>query len=99
VKISEVLKVFRKLEMEITEGRDTIAKFRHKGKVIIWSRVSHGRGDLAGKIPHFIRQQLKVDEGQMKKLIDCSYWRKEYEEILRSRGFLADQESSRDRPG
>jgi hypothetical protein len=90
MKISEVLKVFRKLEMEISEGRDTVAKFRHKGKAVIWSRVSHGRGELAGKIPHFVRQQLKVDEDQLKKLIDCSYWRKEYEEILRSEGLIAN---------
>ena len=88
MKISEVLKVFRKLEMEISEGRDTVAKFRHNGNVIVWSRVSHGRGELAGKLPHFIRQQLKVDESQMRKLIDCSYWRKEYEEILRSKGLI-----------
>ena len=88
MKISEVLRVFRKLEMEITEGRDTVAKFRYKGSVIIWSRVSHGRGELAGKIPHFIRQQLRVDENQLKKLIDCSYWRKEYEAILRSKDLI-----------
>ena len=88
MRVSEVLKVFRKLEMEIAESRDTIAKFRYKGSVIVWSRVSHGRGELTGKLPHFVRQQLKVDESQMRKLIDCSYWRKEYEEILRTKGLI-----------
>ena len=88
MKTAEVLKVFTKLDMEVTEGRDTQAKFRHEGKVITWSRVSHGKGDAGGKIPHFIRQQLKVNEEQFRKLVDCSYRRKDYEQILRAKGLI-----------
>ena len=88
MKVAEVIKVFRKLEMQMTEGRDTNARFIHEGKVIVYSRVSHGRGDIGGNIPHFIRQQLKVSEDQFRGLLECTIWRKEYEEILRSKGLI-----------
>jgi hypothetical protein len=88
VKVTEVLKVFSKLEMEIREGRDTIAKFRHQGRVVTWSRVSHGRGEVAGKVPYYIRQQLKVDEESFQKLVDCTYWRKDYERILKAKHLI-----------
>ena len=88
MKVEEVLKVFSKLEMEVHEGRDTVAKFRHHGRVVTWSRVSHGRGEVLGKVPHYIRQQLKVDEESFRKLVDCTYWRADYEQILRAKGLI-----------
>jgi len=46
MRIREILNLFEKLEMEVREGRDTIAKFRYDGKVVIRTKVPHKRGEL-----------------------------------------------------
>ena len=88
MKVREVLRVFDKLEMEIREGRDTLAFFRWKGKIILWTKVPHKRGELKGKLPHFVRQQLRLNETQFRDLIACHIWRDEYVEILRGKGII-----------
>ena len=88
MRIREVIRVFEKLDMEIREGRDTIAKFRYKGKVIVRTKVPHKRGELKGKLPHFIRQQLRINDKQLRGLIDCTLYRQDYEAILREKGFI-----------
>lgn len=86
MKVKEVLKVFEKLQMEIKEGKDTIGKFRYKGKVITRTKVPHKQGELKGKLPYFIRQQLRVNEIQFKGFMDCSLSRKDYEKTLEEKG-------------
>ena len=88
MKVKEVLQVFDKLEMDIREGKDTLAFFRWEGKVILWTKVPHKRGELRGKLPHFIRQQLKLNEKQFRDLIACRIWRDGYVEILRKKGLI-----------
>jgi hypothetical protein len=88
MKIKEILKVFDKLQMEIKEGRDTIAKFRFKDKVITRTKVPHKRGELKGMLPYFVRQQLRVNETQLKGFIDCTLYRKDYEKILKEKGII-----------
>jgi hypothetical protein len=92
MKTRDILRVFDKLEMEIREGRDTLAFFRWEGRTILWTKVPHKRGELTGKLPHFIRQQLRLNEDQFREVIDCTIWRKEYAEILRSKGLLLPDE-------
>lgn len=74
--------------MEIREGRDTLAFFKLKGKVILWTKVPHGRGDVRGKLSYFIRQQLRLNEKQFMELQDCLIWRDQYIEILKNKGIL-----------
>lgn len=88
MKVKKALQIFEKLEMEIREGRDTLAFFRLKGNVILWSKVPQKRGELKGKLSYFIRQQLKLNERQFKDLQECKIWREEYLEILRAKGLL-----------
>jgi hypothetical protein len=88
MKTRDILRVFDKLEMEVREGRDTLAFFRWEGRPILWTKVPHKRGELKGKLPHFIRQQLRLNEDQFRVVIDCTIWRKEYVEILCSKGLL-----------
>ncbi|MFQ6044064.1 MAG: hypothetical protein ACE5PV_24685 [Candidatus Poribacteria bacterium] len=88
MRVREALRVFDKLDMEIREGRDTIAKFRYKGKVIVRTKVPHKRGELKGKLPYFIRQQLRINDKQLRGLIDCTLYRRHYESILREKGFI-----------
>jgi hypothetical protein len=92
MKISEVLRAFDKLEMEIREGRDTLAFFRCEGQIILWTKVPHKRGELKGKLPDFVRQQLKLNEAQFRELIACPLTRTGYVQILREKGLLPTSE-------
>jgi hypothetical protein len=58
------------------------------GKLILWTKRSKGAGKLDGQIPHFIRQQMKLDEEQFARLIDCPLKRPEYVEILKEKGLI-----------
>ena len=88
MKVKDILKVFEKLEMEIREGRDTLAFFRWQGQVILWTKVPHKRGELRGKLPYFIRQQLRLNQKQMQALISCDIWRDGYIAILQQKGII-----------
>jgi hypothetical protein len=91
LKVKDAIQIFEKLEMEIREGRDTLAFFKWEGKIILWSKVPHKRGELKGKLKYFIRQQLKLNENQFKDLQDCKMWRKDYLEILKIKGLLPNR--------
>ena len=84
----EVLQIFDKLEMEIREGRDTLAFFRWKDQTILWTKVPHKKGELKSNLRYFIRQQLKLNEAQLRGLIRCDIWREDYIEILKDKGFI-----------
>lgn len=71
MKARDALRIFEKLEMEIREGRDTLAFFKWKGKIVLWSKVPHKKGETKGKIRHFIRQQLKLTEKQFQAVEEC----------------------------
>ena len=89
MKTRDILRTFDKLEMEVREGRDTLAFFRWQGRIILWTKVPHKRGELKGKLRHFIRQQLHLNERQFHDVVTCDIWRDEYVEILRSKGLLS----------
>ena len=86
--VKEILRLLHKLEMEIREGRDTIASFSYEGRLIIRTKVPHKRGELKGKLLHFIRQQLKLNEEEFHRLTQCRLFRADYVELLRKKGKL-----------
>lgn len=92
MKVSEVLRAFEKLGMRIREGRDTLAFFYCGKRLVLWTKVPHGRGELKGRLPHYIRQQLRLNEEQFKKLIRCEIRRPEYVQILRGKGIIRKDE-------
>lgn len=94
MKVQEVLRAFNKLEMEIREGRDTLAFFRCEGQIILWTKVPHKRGELKGKLPDLVRQQLRLNEAQFRELIACPLDRAGYIQALREKGFLTSSEQS-----
>ncbi len=86
--VAELLRALRKLGMEIREGQDTLAFFRWRDKLILWTRVPHKSGELKGQLPHFVRQQLKLNESQFRDLIACPLGREEFLGILKQKGLL-----------
>lgn len=87
LKTGDVDRIFKKLRMKTRDSKDRLAWFFFNNKPIVFTRRSHGRGDL-GRIAHLIRQQLKVTEDQFAGLRDCPIGYDEYVEILRAKGLL-----------
>lgn len=89
IKIRDVRRAFTKLDMKIREGADTLAFFEYGGEDVLFTKVPHGSGDLKGKLPHYVRQQLKLNESDFKALLDCPIDRDKYIEILKQKGEIA----------
>lgn len=58
------------------------------GQRVIATRRSRGSGKIPGKVPHLIRQQMKLNEEQFRALVDCPLTREGYLQILRDKGVL-----------
>lgn len=92
MKVREVLRAFEKLEMQIREGRDTLAFVWCGERLVLWTKVPHGRGELKGRLPYYVRQQLKLNEEQFRKLVRCEIRRPEYVQILKDKGVVGEDE-------
>lgn len=99
MKVREVLRAFEKLKMRIREGRDTLAFFWCGERLVLWTKVPHGRGELKGRLPHYLRQQLRLNEEQFGKLIRCEIGRSEYVQILKSKGIIRQEEECNEDEG
>lgn len=74
-----------KLEMEIRDGDHRFALLRHEGRVVIRTKRSHGN---KSQPTHLIRKQLKVDEEQLRGLVQCWLTRPEYIEVLKTKQII-----------
>ena len=88
LKVREARKVFEKLGMKIREGRDTIASLYYEGRLVIRTKVPHKSGELKGKLPHYVRQQLRVNEIQFSGIKDCTIERDGYIRKLAEKGIV-----------
>ncbi len=91
-KVAEVLRAFEKRGMHIREGRDTLAFSCCGERLVLWTKVPHGRGQLKGRLPHYIRQQLRLNEEQFRKLLRCDTGRPEFVQVLRDKGIVGEKE-------
>jgi hypothetical protein len=88
LKVKQVKHAFDKLEMIQRNGNDRLAYFIVDGRPITFSKVPHKQGDLKGLLPHFIRQELKLNEKQFRDLISCPLKRTDYITILKNKGLI-----------
>ncbi len=86
LKATEFDRVIRKFGFEVRKSGDRLAWLVHEGRTIIYTKRSEGRGDLP--FSHAIRQQLKLNEQQMREAVSCSLDRVGYLQILRDKGLL-----------
>lgn len=86
IKAAEFDRIVAKFGLRTREGGDRLAWFEYGGQVIVRTRRSHTRGDLP--FQHSIRQQLKLNESELRSAIDCTLDRDAYIEILRRKGLL-----------
>ena len=77
----------RNFGFETRHGRDLHAWLTVNGKIVVRTRRSKkSSGDLP--MFHSIRQQLKLNDRQLRDAISCTLDRDSYVEILRSKGVL-----------
>lgn len=74
-----------KLELKTRSSGDLLAWFEYDGKITRKKR-SHGSGDVP--MQHSIRQQLRLNEDQLRGMLDCTLNRDDYVRILRKKGLL-----------
>lgn len=86
IKAQEFDRLIEKFAFQTRKSGDRLAWFEHEGRVVVRTRRSEGSGDLP--MQHSIRQQLKLNEQQLREAIACSLSRAQYVEILRAKGIL-----------
>jgi hypothetical protein len=86
IKAQEFDRLIEKFGFKTRKSGDRLAWFEHDGRVVVRTRRSEGSGDLP--MQHSIRQQLKLNEQQLREALGCSLTRAEYVEILRVKGLL-----------
>lgn len=85
MKAHEFDRIVQKFRMRTRHGRDLWAWFEYEGRIITRTRRSKGSGDLPFRL---IRQQLKLDEQQLRDAIGCTLEHDGYVTILRAKGLL-----------
>ena len=89
IKPADIDGAWRKLGFSINEkAADIKATLWVDGKVVIKTRRSHGAKGVAGMIPHFIRQQMRLNENQFADALECPLDQEGYLTILREKGYL-----------
>lgn len=86
LKAHEFETLVQKLELKTRNTGDRHAWFEYEGKVITRTRRSLGKGDLPASDQ--IRQQLKLNEDELRQILQCRLYREDYLEILRRKGKL-----------
>jgi hypothetical protein len=86
IKAHEFDRIVSKFKFKTRDSGDLLAWFEYKGKIIARTRRSKGSGDLP--MQHSIRQQMKLNEIQLKKAISCVLTRQGYINILKNKGLL-----------
>jgi hypothetical protein len=85
LKVHHFERIVSKLGLTTRNTGDRHAWFEHDGRVVTRTKRSMGDGDLPADL---IRQQLKLNEDQLRRLVGCSLDRDAYVEILRAKGLL-----------
>ena len=86
IKAQEFDRLIAKLGFQTRDSGDLLAWFEFEGRIIARTRRSKGSGDLP--MQHSIRQQMKLNERELREAIDCVITRDKYIDILRSKGLL-----------
>lgn len=86
IKAHEFDRIISKFEFKTRDSGDLLAWFEYDGKLILKTKRSKGSGELP--MQHSIRQQMKLNETQLKDAIRCTINRQDYIRILRAKGLL-----------
>lgn len=79
-------RLVNKLGYETRNSDHLLAWLEVDGKIVARTRRSRKAGDLP--MSHGIRQQMKMNETQMREAVACTLGRDDYLDILRNKGIL-----------
>ena len=86
MKRHEFDRISNKLQLKTRNSGDRLAWFEYEGKVITRTKLSQGKGDLP--CGDQIRQQLKLNEEQLRGMIDCHLSLADYVDILHGKDLI-----------
>lgn len=86
IKAREFDRIISKFKFKTRDSKHLLAWFEYKGKLIIKTKRSKGSGELP--MQHSIRQQMKLNEEQLREAIKCTLTRRGYIELLREKGLI-----------
>lgn len=86
IKAREFDRLIHKFEFVTRSSDHLLAWMEVGGKKVVHTRRSWKRGDLP--MQHTIRQQLKLNEEQLRQAIDCTLTRDGYTGIIRDKNIL-----------
>lgn len=88
MKVREFETVIRKLRLETRNASDRLAWFRYDGISYVFTKRSYGK--RGGEVPHsdMIRQQLRLNEKQMRDCIGCTFGYEDYVRHLKDTGVI-----------
>jgi hypothetical protein len=90
VNAKQIDAMWEKMGFRVDSSRaDVKADLWIGGRFLFRTYRSHGSGKLSGQIPTFIRQKMRLNEGQFMDAIKCPLSRADYYEILRAKGLLS----------
>jgi len=94
IKKREAEAVVRKLRLE-PAGRKhhPIYIFRYRGRAILKTRYSFGRGDMKGHAGDRFRGQLYLNEQQMREAIACPFEYNDFVEVLREKRLIPEDDN------
>lgn len=87
IKAKEFDRLVAKFGFRTRDSGDLLAWFEHEGRIVTRTRRSKGSSDLP--MQHSIRQQLKLNEEQLRQAVSCHLTRDDYIEILRGKGLIS----------
>jgi hypothetical protein len=88
LKKRDIQKIFQKLDLEVRSTHHIYGWLVINGEKVLRVHYSFGKGNIPAKISEKIRGQLKLDQNNLKKLIDCPLSKEDYLAILREKGYL-----------
>jgi hypothetical protein len=88
LKKRDVQQIFQKLGLEVRSSNHIYGWLIINSKKILRVHHSFGKGDIPGKISDKIRGQLKLDQNNLKNLVECPLSKEDYLKILKEKGYV-----------
>lgn len=88
VKKRDYDRMLEKLGFEVKDTHHKIAWFTYRGKKVLKTRRSQGRGDIPTIILNRIRMQMELNSRQFDDALACPLGYDDYVKILREKGLI-----------
>lgn len=86
LKKKQALNILDKLRFIVRKGPERFARFYYKDKLVLTTAVPKGQGDMY--VTNQFRQQLKLNEDQLREATRCPFGYSQYVAHLRARNII-----------